>query len=99
MNPLIPPQHRGSLCPPHPIPTHPRLRRYHQAPSSRPPLHPRWLRVSQDRRFWGDRAGFMCPIEWMEMRSEATAGSEQGVRERRLLPWVLLRSPALRQRV
>lgn len=59
-----------------PLPAHPLLRRYHQAPSRRPPLQPRWLRVSQDRRFWGDREGVMCPMEWMEMRSEATAGDE-----------------------
>lgn len=90
-NPLIPPQY--------PVLTHPRLRRYHQAPSSRPPLQPRWLRVSQDRRFWGDRAGVMCPMEWMEMRSEATAGSEPGVREQRLLPRVQPCSPAPWQQV
>ena len=79
LEPPYPTPALGWPLPPRPVPTHPRLRRYHQAPSSRPPLQPRWLRVSQDRRFWGDRAGVMCPMEWMEMRSEATAGSEEGV--------------------
>lgn len=53
---------------------HPRRRRNHQAPSSRPPRQPCWLCVSQDSRFWGDRTGDMCPREWIETRSDATAG-------------------------
>lgn len=33
---------------------HPLRRRNHQAPSTRPPAQPPWLRVSHDMRFWGD---------------------------------------------
>lgn len=33
---------------------YPLRRRYHQAPSMRPPAQPPWLRVSQEIRFWGD---------------------------------------------
>lgn len=51
----------------------PRRRRYHQAPSMRPPAQPPWFRVSQEMRFWGDSWGVMCPIDWMEIRSDATA--------------------------
>lgn len=59
-----------------PVPSaaHPRRRRNHQAPSRRPPWQPCWLCVSQDSRFWGDRTGVMWPREWIETRSDATAG-------------------------
>lgn len=53
---------------------HPRRRRNHQAPSRCPPRQPCWLCLSQDSRFWGDRTGVMCPREWIETRSDATAG-------------------------
>lgn len=52
---------------------YPLRRRYHQAPSRRPPAQPPWLRVSQEIRFWGDSWGVMWPIDWMEILSEATA--------------------------
>lgn len=55
--------------------------RYHQAPSIRPPAQPSWLRVSQEIRFWGESWGVMWPIDWIEIRSDATARSEsQGFR-------------------
>lgn len=38
---------------------YPLRRRYHQAPSMRPPAQPPWLRVSQEIRFWGDSWGVM----------------------------------------
>lgn len=59
---------------------HPRRRRNHHAPSRRPPRQPCWLWVLQDSRFWGDRTGVICPREWMETRSDATAGGGEGRR-------------------
>lgn len=55
---------------------YPRRRRNHQAPSRRPPRQPCWWWVSQDSRFCGDRIGVMCPKEWIETRSDATASGE-----------------------
>lgn len=52
---------------------YPLRRRNHQAPSRRPPAQPPWLRVSQEIRFWGESCGVMWPIDWMEIRSDATA--------------------------
>lgn len=69
-----------ATCPlpcPHPTAAHPRRRRNHQAPSRRPPRQPFWLCLSQDNRFWGDRTGVMCPREWIETRSDATAGKRR----------------------
>lgn len=57
---------------------YPLRRRYHQAPSMRPPAQPPWLRVSQEIRFWGDSRGVMWPIDWMEILSDATAREESG---------------------
>lgn len=63
-------------CPP--LAAYPRRRRNHQAPSRRPPRQPCWWWVSQDSRFWGDKTGVMCPREWIETRSDATAGGSRG---------------------
>lgn len=77
----VAPQNQGStgclvfLQPTTPV-THPLRRKNHQAPSSRPPRQPCWWWVSQDSRFCGDRMGVMCPREWMETLSDATASGE-----------------------
>lgn len=77
----VAPQSPGStgcfiLSYPEPLCTYPRRHRNHQAPSRRPPRQPCWWWVSQDSRFCGERMGVMCPKEWMETRSEATASGE-----------------------
>lgn len=82
---LGPPLMPSSL--PTPSAAHPRRRRNHQAPSKRPPWQPCWLCVSQDSRFWGDRTGVMCPREWIETRSDATAGGGGRGAVKGLRPW------------
>lgn len=80
-NVVVTPQRPGSVgCfaffqPATPV-AYPRHRRNHQAPSRRPPRQPFWWWVSQDSRFCGERMGVMCPKEWMDTRSDATASGE-----------------------
>lgn len=61
---------------------YPLLLRYHQAPSIRPPAHPSWWRLSQEIKFWGESWGVMWPIDWIEIRSDATARSESHMSDR-----------------
>lgn len=52
---------------------YPCRRRYHQALSTCPPVHPSWWFVSQLSMCWAERTSTMAPSDSMDSRSDATA--------------------------